>query len=314
VRLARRRWRIHGKVATWYAEMARQHETALELCNQAGVTIRGGRPGTGYSVDLDGRAQLGWAAGALTRGGTLLLDPSGRVSGVQYGGLYRGPVRFNIPIDFRRAGTYGRSVSAPTYGLPIQDYDDDLASLAWLAGGDASEPLWRNWVEVVLWRFVELPMSNLPKPWLETGRNRALTRLPRRLRPDIRKIPENWPKPRKLLNLPPFTTVTVDSGVNLHLLSRWTRLGEYPDEVQPGLVYSIIQRWGSYEEPPDRANMRRELEALLKPSEADGAYRRAEELVSEDADLIEFGEVDRLETTAARQRRFRRSNRPSSPG
>jgi hypothetical protein len=176
-----------------------------------------------------------------------------------------------------------------------------------VAGGDGRQPLWRHWIERMLWNFEDLPFNKLPKEWTASHRM-SLGRLPTRI-PLHSAVPSEWPPARRTTYLPPLIEVNAASDVAVHFVSRWVRLTEYPDEIQPALVYRIVRRWGDYEEPPDQANIKRTLRALLRPRSPEAAEREVDSSLDDAADLRDLGETDRRAKAAARRRRSRQSRR-----
>jgi hypothetical protein len=182
------------------------------------------------------------------------------------------------------------------------DYDRDLATLAYLAGGWPADPAWRHYAEVWLWDFKDLPEVSAMKAeaghWYETGRNIWLGQA------GLQRTPEEWARPAGRIRAVPFGFEVSDGpdGPGLLLRSRWIRLHDFPARLRPKLVYLAFQRWGAFEEVPTPHNVRKALESFIRPLTPAEVY---------EIDLPDEADIghDERAIDAARQRRHRLSRR-----
>ena len=71
--------------------------------------------------------------------------------------------------------------------------------------------------------------------------------------------------------------------------------------------------WEDYEEPPDRANMRRALAALTRPVTRNEAANEADQLLENEEEEANWLVVERRTAAASRRRKARLVSRPISP-
>lgn len=299
--LVRKRWHIGGDPLSWYRRMDEEQAKLFAYCAQRRVRLE--RRGSQYPLARP-MTPFDWP-NWLPESTFLLSDVEDSGCGINF--PHAGGVRFLESHDFRDTSTYEYPLRVIGLGFPIHDYDRDLAALAWLAGGDPESSDWRVWIEVLLWDFVDQPKIDWNDKetvhWEGFGRNVIFGKACQ-----VQGADHAWRQDGKVRGHPDLQEVMTSGGKpGVRFLSRWVHLSDYSESLQPELVYAIVQEWGDYEEPPDRANLRRAVRAFAEPQSAKQARKAVD--IHPEGQGLRFGEIERKFVNSARKRHARQSSR-----